>query len=570
VLLFIVLAYIGGVLTILSPCILPVVPFVFARADRPFVQSTLPLLLGMVLSFAAIASLASAGGAWVVAANQWGRDIALLVLAVFALTLLSPRLAELMTRPLVRAGSHLSSCARQREGIAGPFLLGIATGLLWAPCAGPILGLVLTGSALAHAPLLRLGLLVAYGLGAATSLAVVLRVGQGVLARLKGSLGVEEWLRKGLGVVILAATVAIALGLDQRLLTQVGQARNTAIEEHLLTFLRPQPTTASAATLLSDAARYPDQGPIPALPAADTWVHHAPITAQTIAGHVVLVDFWTYSCINCLRTLPYVRAWDAQYRRDGLIVIGVHTPEFAFEHDRENVARAIHEYHIAYPVALDNDQRVWNAFANEYWPAEYLIDRHGHLRYHAFGEGHEAETETAIRTLLQENAAPLADRMVEVHAHGVTLSADDSDDRSPETYLGADRRANGVGALPASALHGDAHLALNAWGLVGSWQTLPERIESRQGRAAILFRFHARDAHLVLAPPANGTPIPFVLSLDGHSVGDSGGVDAPHGRGLVTTQRLYQLIRQHGVIDDHTLTIEFLRPGVRAYAFTFG
>ncbi|MBV8730374.1 MAG: redoxin domain-containing protein, partial [Acidobacteriia bacterium] len=380
------LAFLGGILTIISPCILPVLPFVFARADQPFRKSSLPLLAGMALTFAIVAAAATAGGAWVVRANQYGRIIALAGVALFGLTLVWPGLAELLSRPLVRLGAGLtqSNSADSGGGVGRSLLLGIGTGLLWAPCAGPILGLVLTGAALGGAGTRTVLLLVAYAAGASVSLAVALLAGGRLLAALKRSLKAESWVRAALGIAVLAGVGAIALGLDRGILTKVSLTSTSELEQSLVDRVRPpaKPENSGAMMMMSSTSASKGSGPetMPEL-AADGWLNSPPLDRNALRGRVVLIDFWTYSCINCLRTLPYIQAWADKYKASGFLVIGVHTPEFPFEKDLANVRRAVSDLHITYPVAIDNGYRIWKSFHNSYWPADYLIDGMGHIRY---------------------------------------------------------------------------------------------------------------------------------------------------------------------------------------------
>jgi cytochrome c biogenesis protein CcdA len=303
-------SYLAGVLTIVSPCILPVLPFVFARADRPFVRNGLPLLAGMALTFAGVASLAALGGGWAVRANEAGRWIALTVMAALGLSLLIPAVGDRLMRPLVAAGSWLTDRAERGAGPQGDvrssLLLGVATGLLWAPCAGPILGLILTGAALQGAGVGSTVLLLAYAAGAATSLALALLVGGRVFKAMKGALGVGEWVRRGLGVLVLAGVVVIGLGLDTGLLTRISAGSTGRLEQALLSGIGRGVPTNSAPT---DLANLPVEGTMPPLTGAVTWINSPPLTPDQLRGKVVVVDFWTYSCINCLRALPYVRAW---------------------------------------------------------------------------------------------------------------------------------------------------------------------------------------------------------------------------------------------------------------------
>ncbi|RON09341.1 cytochrome C biogenesis protein [Pseudomonas brassicacearum] len=599
-----VLAYLGGVLTIVSPCILPVLPFVFARTGQPFIKSGLPLLAGMALTFALVASLAAVGGGWVVQLNQYGRWLALLFVALFGLTLLLPQLAERLTRPLVAAGSRLSEVAgadaRPRPGAS--FLIGVATGLLWAPCAGPILGLVLTGAALQGASIGTTLLLLAYALGAATSLAVALLLGGKVFAAMKRSIGAGEWLRRGLGAAMLAGVAAISLGLDTGILARVSTASTGGLEQALVGRLAAKspansgvmmaqiPSSTddqSGASMMAaggamkmaakDTVTLPVEGNLPSLDGAVQWLNSPPLNAQALKGKVVLVDFWTYSCINCLRTLPYVKAWAEKYRDQGLVVIGVHAPEFAFERDVGNVTKAMKDLGINYPVAIDNDYKIWRAFNNEYWPAHYFADAQGRIRYHHFGEGNYAESERVIQQLLREaGAAKVADGLIDASAQGVQRAPDMNEVRSPETYVGYQRSEHFV---PEASLAPDkvaaysapATLALNDWTLDGQWNVGSERATSAARASRIVYRFHARDLHLVLGPGADGKPVRFKVMIDGKAPGDAHGTDvAPDGSGSVTEQRLYQLVRQPGDVADRTFSIEFLDPGVSAYAFTFG
>ena len=578
--LLFLLAYVGGVLTILSPCILPVLPFVFARSDQPFVRSGLPLLVGMALTFAAVATLAAVGGGWAVQANAYGRNAAIVLLAVFGLTLLFPHLSERLTRPLVAIGSRLSESAsdasRGGSSIAPSFLLGVATGLLWAPCAGPILGLVLTGAALSGASAHTSLLLLAYAAGAATSLGIALLIGGRVFTAMKKSLGASEWIRRGLGVALLCGVAAIALGLDTGVLTQLSLASTSKVEQALVDRVGAgtEQVPPSSGAIKLDAL--PVEGPMPSLGGAVEWLNSPPLTAEGLRGKVVLVDFWTYSCINCLRSLPYVRAWADKYKDQGLVVIGVHAPEFAFEKQPANVRQAVKDLHVDYPVAIDNDFAIWRAFRNNYWPAHYFIDAQGRVRHHHFGEGEYAQSEAVIQQLLREAGHPVGNDVVAVHEAGAQAAPDMADVQSPETYIGAERAerfasAGGEVRNVRRSYALPAQLALNQWGLGGDWTVLAEHAVVDQAGAKIAFRFHARDLHLVLSPAADGKPVRIRVRVDGQPPSGDHGADVDaQGNGVVDGQRLYQLVRQQGPVRDRLFEIEFLDPGAQAFAFTFG
>ncbi|MNU64893.1 Thiol-disulfide oxidoreductase YkuV [compost metagenome] len=574
--LLILLSYLAGALTILSPCILPVLPFVFARAGQPFMKSGLPLLLGMALTFAGVATLAAVGGGWAVQANQVGRWIALAVMAVLGLTLVFPSLADRLTRPLVALGSRLTEKASAEQqtggGVWPSFLLGVATGLLWAPCAGPILGLILTGAALQGASVGTTLLLVAYAAGAATSLALALLIGGKVFQAMKKSLGVGEWVRRGLGVLVLIGVAAIALGLDTGLLTRLSSSSTNRIEQSLLSrFGAGQPVNAPAAALNA----LPVEGAMPPLTGATEWINSPPLTNEQLRGKVVLVDFWTYSCINCVRTIPYVRAWAEKYRDQGLVVIGVHTPEFAFEKSPANVRDAVRRFGVTYPVAMDNAFAIWRAFDNRYWPAHYFIDAKGNIRYHHFGEGDYEHSERVIQQLLKEAGAANVDQaVVQVRAQGAEAAAT-AEVASPETYVGYARAKHfaspGGFGFDVRKTYATASLKLNDWSLSGDWIVRSEHADLQATGGRLAFRFKARDLHLVMGPSSMGQPVRFRVRIDGHAPGADAGVDIDaQGLGRIDSQRLYQLVRQSGGARERTFEIEFLDPGVQVFAFTFG
>jgi cytochrome c biogenesis protein CcdA/thiol-disulfide isomerase/thioredoxin len=574
------LAFVGGVLTIVSPCILPVLPLVFSRADQPFRRSGLPLLVGMAGTFAVVAGIATYAGAWVVRANQIGRILAIIVFALLGLALLFPSLAEYLTRPLVRLGGRVQGQdGTEPPGIGRSLVLGMSTGLLWAPCAGPILGLILTGAALEGPSVHTTFLLLSFSAGAATSLAVALLAGHKVFAMMKKSLHAEEWIRRGLGVAVLVGVVAIALGWDTGILRRLSLSSTSGIEQELLDRFRPVAyAKASESTAETPAAvTLGNEGPFPSLDGAVKWLNSPPLTRKELKGKVVLIDFWTYSCINCLRSIPYVEAWAEKYKNEGLVVIGVHTPEFAFEKDPANVAKSLTDLKITYPVAIDSNYAIWKAFNNQYWPAHYFIDANGSIRYHHFGEGKYAESEEVIQQLLREkNSGLKSDGFVQVNGAGAQAAPDSKDVASPETYIGYSRQQNYVSPEKirqdgTQAYTAPSRLTVNQWGLVGNWNVSGEHAVLTAAPGKVIFRFHARDLHLVLGPGKNGKPVRFRVRIDGTAPGeDHGGDTDEQGAGVVKEYRLYQLIRQKGKVEDRTFEIEFLDPGVQAFAFTFG
>ena len=303
---------------------------------------------------------------------------------------------------------------------------------------------------------------------------------------------------------------------------------------------------------------HPTDSDLSALDRAPVWLNSEPLTAEELRGRVVLVDIWTYSCVNWLRTLPYVRAWAERYRHPGLVVVGVHCPEFGFEHDLDNVRRATHQLGVDYPVVIDNDFAIWQSLANRYWPALYLADRDGRIRFHHFGEGNYDKTERAIQQLLG-----IDEETVRVEAGGLAEAADWDTLRSGETYIGYGR---GVGRVDSPA-----QLALNQWAVSGNWAVEEESAVLNAPDGSVTFRFHARDLNLVLAPPTSGAPVRFTVLLDGQPPGDDHGLDVDElGDGTVDEPRMYQLVRQRRGAAERAFEITFLDPGVRAYVFTFG
>ena len=574
--LIVLLAYLGGLLTILSPCILPVLPFVFARAGQSFRRSGLPMLAGMAVSFAAIASLAAYGGGWAVSANQYGRWAALLLLALFGLALLFPAVSDRLTQPLVKLGARLASRADHRgsESIAGSALLGVATGLLWAPCAGPILGLIFTTAAIQGAGTGTTLLLFAYAAGAATSLALALFVGGRLYTRMKKLLPAGEWIRRGLGLAVIAGVLAIAFGLDTRVLARLSSTQTSRIESGLAEALGLGGRSESEAVERNGQLVLPVTGRLPSLDELGTWINSPPLTAAGLKGKVVLIDFWTYSCINCIRSIPYVRAWHERYADDGLVIIGVHAPEFAFERDPANVRTAVRDLDIRYPVALDNRYKVWAALQNRYWPAHYFFDARGRLRYHHFGEGKYEMSERVIRQLLAEAGRAPKDPMAAAVARGAEVGAAAGSPRSPETYLGyarGDRFVSPGGFRnDRSASYAARPLSLDQWSLEGNWTVGRQSARLNRAPGKLRYRFQARDLHLVLRS-ASGKPIPFRMTIDGRAPGVDAGVDVnAKGEGVIGKERLYQLVRQKGGSGERLFEIEFLAPGSEAFAFTFG
>ncbi|RON85187.1 cytochrome c biogenesis protein DipZ [Pseudomonas fluorescens] len=400
------IAFLGGLLTVLSPCILPVVPFLFAGAQRSR-AAILLTLGGMALTFALISSLAVVSSEWVIQASNSGRYVALIVMSVFALSLISARIGDWLTRPLVMLGNRLDPDTRKKAGPMGSIMLGVATGLLWAPCAGPILGVILTGAMLQGANAQTSLLLLAYGAGSALSLGTLIFAGRGLVNRLKPSIPFTGWLRRGAGVAVLATAAVIATGFDKTLLANTSSEGVASVEKSVLENV-PKVVDYFISKVRADSPMEQGKGAMPSLAGAVQWLNSPELNAEALRGKVVLVDFWTYDCINCQHTLPYVKDWAKKYEKDGLVVIGVHTPEYGYERIIDNVRDQVKKLGITYPVAIDNNYAIWRNFDNQYWPAHYLIDAKGQVRYSHFGEGRYEAQEQMIQQLLEEAKAPAA------------------------------------------------------------------------------------------------------------------------------------------------------------------
>jgi cytochrome c biogenesis protein CcdA/thiol-disulfide isomerase/thioredoxin len=540
VLVLLAIGFVAGVVTAISPCVLPVLPILLAGGATG--RRPLAIVAGIVVSFTVFTLFA----AWLLdllgLPTDLLRNLAIALLLLVAATLLWPRLGELLARPLL-------ALTRRRPGeLGGGFFLGASLGLVFVPCAGPVLAAVTVIAARREVGLDGLLLTLSYAAGAAVPMLAVALAGQRAARSLRSR---AVTVRRVAGVLVGVAALAIAYGVDQDLQTAVpgyteslqGRfERSSPAQRELqeLTGAKPPEVVAGGETAL------PDYGVAPEFHGVTTWLNAEPLTLQGLRGRVVLIDFWTYSCINCLRTLPYITEWDDRYRDAGLTIVGVHTPEFAFEHELANVRENVAELGIRYPVALDNRYGTWTVWRNQYWPAKYLIDREGHVRYYHFGEGEYEETEAAIRTLLGAGA-PRASGLAEEGPRELV---------TPESYLGWQRLARHAGTDVQrdreAAYEPPTQLAENELAFGGRWTIEDERAVA--GRDATLrLRYRARDVFLVLTGAGS-----VQVLVDGRA----------ERRVRVTGDRLYTLVEREEV-DDHLLELR-LDPGLAAYAFTFG
>jgi cytochrome c biogenesis protein CcdA/thiol-disulfide isomerase/thioredoxin len=571
--------------TALSPCVLPVLPALLASGGVGGRRRPLGVVIGLTVTF----TVTIVGIADVVNGVGLGsdplRDVAVAVLLASGLALIVPGLADRLEARLSRIAA-LGPRSRG-DGFRSGLLVGAALGFVYTPCAGPILAAVISVSAASGR---TVAVAIAYSLGSAAVLLALTLGGRKLFDRVRAA-GRGPALQRTLGLVMVATAVAIIAGADVSFDQYVAEhipevnlssslEKSHAVESrlhditgHNAKFAQSTkpvvaPRNASEATLLADAHGLKDIGQAPEFTGTQRWFNtpgDRPLTLASLRGRVVLVDFWTYTCINCIRTLPYLEAWDSTYRDKGLVIVGVHTPEFAFEHEASNVESAIARFGLHYPVAQDNNMGTWNAYGNEYWPADYLIDSSGHVRYAAAGEGDYSQTETAIRALLAEAGKNIGGMS---HPTGVVTP---SEVTTPETYLGT-ARAQGWRSGPQSGVHdygakAPVELGLNEFAYTGTW-SIGAQPATAVSRAGIDAEFEAKNVYLVLSS-GGGSPRKAQVLLDGRPVSArAAGADVHDGAVTVTGQRLYSLVSLPAD-QQHRLTLRFA-PGISGYAFTFG
>jgi len=588
-------AVLAGAGTALSPCVLPVLPALLSAGGVGGRRRPLGIVLGLSITF----TVTIVGVAQVVDGVGLGsdplRDVAIVVLLVFGAALIVPALADRIEAPLSRLARF--GPRSRGEGFWSGMLVGGALGFVYTPCASPILAAVISVSAASGKTIV---IALAYALGSALVLLALTLGGRRLFERVRRA-GRGPALQRALGAIMVVTAIAIATNLDvnfdQFVAQHIPDVNLTAslecsetVTKHLHEIsghqpkfapangssacggsgssVRAAPANASQATLLADARGLRALGPAPEFMQTQDWFNTAgmrPLSLSSLRGHVVLVDFWTYTCINCIRTLPYLKAWDADYRPDGLTIVGVETPEFAFERDASNVANAIRQFGLRYPVVQDNEMGTWNAYGNEYWPADYLIDAHGQVRYATFGEGDYEETETAIRALLAEAGVRLGGRSA---PKDVVVP---SQQATPETYLGTER-AEGWLQRPKDGVHDygaptTGRLALNEFAFSGTWKIAGQPAEAIAD-AGIDVEFQAKNVYLVLSS-AGARPRQVQVLLDGKPITAADAGADVHGSGVtVRGQRLYTLVSL-ARDDRHRLSLRFA-PGVSGFAFTFG
>lgn len=580
--LLIAFAFLAGIVTVLSPCILPLLPIILSSTTAQDQKRPLGVVTGFVLSFTFFTLFLTSIVQWSGIPADSLRSLAILILAVFGLTLVWPGLQQKMEIWFSRLSRFAPTT--NRSGFGGGLLVGFSLGLLWTPCVGPILAavisLAITGAVTAQSALITL----AYALGTALPLLLIMLAGSTALQRVPWLVRNTKHIQQAFGVLMILTAVAITFNLDRQFQTYILQTfpqygvgltgwEDTESIKLQLKDLTPQSEPKKEGNLMNLMQR--DYPQAPELQVGGQWFNSEPLQLQDLRGKVVLVDFWTYSCINCQRTLPYLKDWWSKYQDDGLVIIGVHSPEFAFEHEAKNVQQAIDSFSLEYPIMQDNDFATWRAYQNRYWPAKYLIDAQGRVRYTHFGEGAYDETEAKIQELLEE-----AGSTVEVTINNPTYQIRS---RTPELYLGSKRveylsTTETVQPGVWQEFSAPARLSAHHFGLQGQWKVTAEYAQPQPG-GELRLNFEAQQVFLVARPVGEGggeagegalvggEGVPMEVWLDGEAVTEGG--DFSDGLVNINGDRLYELVKL-AKPGKHELRLVFPAGGVELYAFTFG
>jgi len=568
-------AFLAGIATILSPCILPILPVVLSGSVSGEKQRPLGIIMGFILSFTFftlfLAKIVQLTGI----SADFLRIFAAVVLLLFGVSLLIPQFSLLMERMFTRL-SVFTPKANSKKGFLGGILIGITLGLIWAPCVGPIMASVITLAATSKVTTAAFLITLSYAVGSGIPMFFIMIGGRGLLNKVPQLTQNAGKIQKGFGVLMILFAIAIFFNLDRNFEAFIASTKygldltnlenNQAVRNQLQ--LLKGNKSANTNTNFDTTGLFNANTSAPDFVGIDHWLNtDKPLSIHDLKGKVVLVDFWTYTCINCIRTLPFVTSWYDKYHSQGFVVIGVHTPEFPFEHDTNNVLGAIKQYNIHYPVAQDNNYATWNNYNNKYWPAEYLIDAKGNIRRTHFGEGEYDQTEKAIQALLTE--AGRKDVSSEV------LTKEDqtpTGNISPETYLGSKRMqyyyplgtlSNGTQKFSLSD-----NLSQNSFSYGGEW-TINDEYADAGKNATINYNFTAGKVFIILRPVGGGSTVK--VYLDGQVIDQTkAGSDIKNGILTVDSDRLYNVVDLHGKKEDHILKLEFQTPGTQAFTFTFG
>lgn len=571
-LILLLFAFVAGVVTVLSPCILPLLPVILSSSDGSGKQRPTGVIVGFIASFTFFTLFLSTIVQLSGIPSSALRSLSVVILALFGISLLIPKVQALIEQLFSRFANLMPS-GQKRQGFWGGIVIGLSLGLLWTPCVGPILAsvisLAITGTVTAQSFLITLS----YAVGTAIPLFLIMLAGSTALQRVPWLVRNTSLIQKLFGVLMIMTAAAILFNVDRSFQTfilntfpQYGAGLtkiedNQQVQNALQTTTQQKKETDMKPTVLNTLA-LPKGPAAPDLVPGGEWFNSEPLTLADLKGKVVLVDFWTYSCINCQRTLPYLKTWWEKYHDKGLVIIGVHSPEFEFEKDPKNVAKALADFGITYPVVQDNDFATWKAYRNQYWPAKYLVDAEGFIRYTHFGEGQYDKTEETIQTLLEEAGMSAGSEPIDNPSYSTSA-------RTPETYLGYARIENLVSReqIKQDALQtftAPARIPDSQFAYVGDWM-LTSEYAAPAPNAELLMQFDAKEVYLVARPKTTSGTIQVFLDGQASSLGD----DVEDGVVAVDSDRLYKLIKLPSA-GKHQLRLVFPEDSVELYAFTFG
>jgi cytochrome c biogenesis protein CcdA/thiol-disulfide isomerase/thioredoxin len=572
-LLLIAFAFIAGIVTILSPCILPVLPFILSGSTSEDKARPWGVVLGFIASFTFFTLFLTTLVKLTGVSPDVLRYASITILFLFGLSLIVPQVQLILEKAFTMVAGKVPNTASS-TGLFGGLLVGFSLGLLWTPCVGPILAsvisLALTGSVTGGAVLITLS----YALGTAIPMLVIMKGGQAILQRNQWLLRNTANIQKGFGILMMLTALAIFNNFDRKFQTYILEAfpqygvgltafEDSEVIKNELDNIGSESNGDMRGKTLDQVRKGGANAP-EIIPGGE-WINSEPFTLQDQKGKVVLVDFWTYSCINCIRTLPYLRSWHEKYADKGLVILGVHAPEFEFEKNINNVKEAVEGFELKYPIVQDNDFSTWRAYKNRYWPAKYLIGKEGKVRYTHFGEGKYDETEKMIQELLEETGSNVSN--LEVNNPTYDLFG-----RTPETYLGYKRMQ--LLASPEKVVQdristytNPDSLQLNKFSLEGEWKITAEASQANKN-GILQSRFSAKDVFLVMRS-LNGEPTLVKVYLDGQEIGENGGIDVIDNTISVNEDRLYHIVKLDKP-GTHTLKLEFIDGNVESFAFTFG
>lgn len=574
--LLVLFAFLAGVVTVLSPCILPILPLILSSSlggENVGKARPLGVVVGFVASFTLftlfLSALVSALG---ISADAL-RLFAVVVIGAFGVSLLVPQFQVLLERMFSRL-TGLAPRASQKKGFGSGFVIGLSLGLLWTPCVGPILASVISLALTGSVTLSAFFITFAYTLGTAIPMLLIMWGGRELLNRVPWLLRNTGNIQKGFGILMILVAMAIFTNLDRAFQTYiintfpqygVGLTRfdDRASIHEALDRLQAAPSSSESAETGKLMFDLLPKGPkAPELIPGGVWINSQPLSLEALRGKVVVIDFWTYSCINCQRTLPYLKRWYEKYKDQGLVIIGVHSPEFEFEKSEKNLRKAVSDFGLTYPIMQDNNFSTWRAYENRYWPAKYFIDKDGYIRFAHFGEGAYDESERVIQELLAETGATGVNQTIENPEYSNAA-------RTPETYLGYERMANFASPEPivrngATAYSLPKRLLPNGVAYAGEWAVMNEYANPKQG-AILELNFEAKEVFLVMRPKAGAGEVNVLVDAQAQYFGE----DVKEGKVIIDADRLYKLVNLSEP-GRHLLRLQFLDDNVEVYTFTFG